>query len=541
MEEELEEEKRRKRLEEMRRRLNTDEIEETQGDEGTSPSDSQTSSVEGLYGATSGKTSHPFKVVDHDTISMQSGVSVGRMGRISANNTVPFPSAMNSNNYTFQQQTTYGQGHSQAQPSTSTTVNLSPSTVTKPHQQVQQSSILQSSLGSNNHNNNHYHNQQLHNHFLHSSSTTASSSSSVSSSEQVPSVSSTATTTIPAAYSTTEGNSPISETSSNCSSSIFNVPGALISDKRSPNPEPDLVTSCTSHGSVANNQVRAESPGSVISAPVAPPRRKRKGLLGKTLSEDGGGGSLQDFPISFSKDFTAQPQAHSLPRRPATAKFDSGSGTSSLPSPNPPSPTVSIRSVCRELDKTLADTTTHNKIFVVKAQDEEKTRAKSSGPKVLKRTESLPKDTIAAFDLSGTGSGGYRDSSSGSSTLTSSTTTTTTASMNPSGEGDIISFPSPSPKPAIQEKTSTTTHAPEQSFSFGRSGTGTGRSNSAPKSGSNQLASIISAMAIEGEKRDMELEKEKAQFNLMIRTRTDSGKLLSDLEILEQVEVSRIN
>jgi hypothetical protein len=562
MEEEEEEERRRKRLEEMRRRLNTDEIEEnpggTGGEEG-SPSDSQTSSVEGLYGATSGRTSHPFKVVDHDTVSMQSGVSVGRMGRIlvsnpgvssSISNNPPsssnFPS--NSNNYTFQQQI----------PS-SASMNLSPagSSTPKPsHHYFQQSSSFQpqSTFMTNNTNNNnhtHHHHSQL-NH-LHSSSNTTSSSSSVSSSEQVPSVISTAKTTVPANFSTErldqQGNSPPSETSSNCSSGIFNNTNSIstfthksiLSGGKSSAPEPDLVASCTS-SATNNNHNKFEGSVAMMGAPVAPPRRKRKGLLGKTLSEDGEGGSLKDFPITRTpKDFIAQQQGsvQSLPRRPSSARFDSptsSTNASSLPSPNPPSPTVSIRSICRELDKTLGETNTQSKIFVVKAQDEEKTRAKSSGPKVLRRTESLPKDVVAAFDPSGTGSGGYRDSSSGSSTLTSSTVTTTAStSMNPGG--DVVD----SAIIAIQEKVVVSATAEQPPYIPSNVRSSGSRSNSAPKSGSHQLAAIISAMAIEGDRRDTEMEKEKtAQFNLMIRTRTDSGKLLSDLEILEQVQVRTI-
>lgn len=47
----------------------------------TSPADSQTSSVEGVYAA-SNKTSHPFRIIEHDALSLQSMNSLGRVGRI---------------------------------------------------------------------------------------------------------------------------------------------------------------------------------------------------------------------------------------------------------------------------------------------------------------------------------------------------------------------------------------------------------------------------------------------------------------------------
>lgn len=48
-----------------------------------SPPDSQTSSIEGVY-PTPSKTSHPFKIIEHDTFSLQSMTSLGRVGRLLA-------------------------------------------------------------------------------------------------------------------------------------------------------------------------------------------------------------------------------------------------------------------------------------------------------------------------------------------------------------------------------------------------------------------------------------------------------------------------
>lgn len=49
----------------------------------SSPPDSQTSSIEGVY-PTPSKTTHPFRIIEHDTLSLQSMTSLGRVGRILA-------------------------------------------------------------------------------------------------------------------------------------------------------------------------------------------------------------------------------------------------------------------------------------------------------------------------------------------------------------------------------------------------------------------------------------------------------------------------
>lgn len=59
--------------------MQTDDEDGTTGN--TSPPDSQTSSVEGVY-ATSNRTSHPFRIIEHDALSLQSMNSLGRVGRI---------------------------------------------------------------------------------------------------------------------------------------------------------------------------------------------------------------------------------------------------------------------------------------------------------------------------------------------------------------------------------------------------------------------------------------------------------------------------
>ncbi|XP_069669048.1 WD repeat-containing protein 44 isoform X2 [Periplaneta americana] len=78
----------RRRFQELRQRMQTDD--EDTGLNNASPPDSQTSSVEGVF-AISSKTSHPFRIIEHDALSLQSMTSLGRVGRIlsgSMDNTV---------------------------------------------------------------------------------------------------------------------------------------------------------------------------------------------------------------------------------------------------------------------------------------------------------------------------------------------------------------------------------------------------------------------------------------------------------------------
>lgn len=64
----------------MRQKMQTDDEE---GVCNTSPPDSQTSSVEGVgTGSETSKTSHPFRIIEHDALSRQSMTSLGRVGRL---------------------------------------------------------------------------------------------------------------------------------------------------------------------------------------------------------------------------------------------------------------------------------------------------------------------------------------------------------------------------------------------------------------------------------------------------------------------------
>ncbi|XP_046671970.1 WD repeat-containing protein 44 [Homalodisca vitripennis] len=75
----------RRRFRELRQRMQTDDEE---GGGNTSPPDSQTSSVEGVF---AGPHSHPFRIIEHDALSLQSMTSLGRVGRLLSGGNMPDP------------------------------------------------------------------------------------------------------------------------------------------------------------------------------------------------------------------------------------------------------------------------------------------------------------------------------------------------------------------------------------------------------------------------------------------------------------------
>lgn len=68
----------RKKFKEIRQKLQVDD--EDCPNTNITPPNSQTSSVEGVCAAN--RTSHPFRIIEHDTLSLQSLSSLGRVGRI---------------------------------------------------------------------------------------------------------------------------------------------------------------------------------------------------------------------------------------------------------------------------------------------------------------------------------------------------------------------------------------------------------------------------------------------------------------------------
>lgn len=67
----------RKRFKEIRQKLQIDDEDCTTN---ITPPNSQASSVEGL--AATNRATHPFRIIEHDALSLQSISSLGRVGRI---------------------------------------------------------------------------------------------------------------------------------------------------------------------------------------------------------------------------------------------------------------------------------------------------------------------------------------------------------------------------------------------------------------------------------------------------------------------------
>ncbi|KAK9505467.1 hypothetical protein O3M35_009520 [Rhynocoris fuscipes] len=71
----------RHKLRELRQRMQTED-EEVLNTVGTSPTSSQTSSFDGVFPSTDTKSCHPFRIIEHDAMSLHSLTSLGRIGRI---------------------------------------------------------------------------------------------------------------------------------------------------------------------------------------------------------------------------------------------------------------------------------------------------------------------------------------------------------------------------------------------------------------------------------------------------------------------------
>lgn len=71
----------RSRLKELRKRMQTED-EEPLTVTGNSPTGSQTSSLDGVFTDLETKSSHPFRIIEHDALSLHSLTSLGRSARI---------------------------------------------------------------------------------------------------------------------------------------------------------------------------------------------------------------------------------------------------------------------------------------------------------------------------------------------------------------------------------------------------------------------------------------------------------------------------
>jgi len=430
--------------------------------------------LQGLYGATSSKNSHPFKVIDHDNVSIKSGASSAAR-------------AFNVN----QQSSTSGGASSL---STQSAVFPSFSNNSHSNQSTAQLSPKQSTLK-----------------YKFSSPTKSESVSNIMPPPPNP--------------------LPISG-----SSKTMNIL------------EPDLVASClsSSEASLKTDTVTSGNPF----VPVAPPRRKRKENLSTASSIDTSRATSlppDAIPVFIPKE-TEVPlcsgvatetnkfhRPHPLNLQQSSSSscdpFSSGgSGSSSgftyqqiqSPKQGLPSPTVSIKSMSRDLEKALDMANNAQRNWVVKAQDEEKTKARTSGPRTLKRTESLPKDVVSSLDGSGSFKGSNSDSNSNTSTLNSSIGFTPHGAQG-EGSGSL-------PLAATGSMGGVNLCTAGQSAStLIACLAAMEEQREAAKSNSGGRSKSISQSNISAAEEQL----------LLLRTRTNSGRLLSDMEILEQVTVSK--
>ncbi|XP_047360217.1 WD repeat-containing protein 44 isoform X1 [Vespa velutina] len=353
----------RRRFRELRQRMQT---EDDDIPVNSSPPDSQTSSIEGIYPMPS-KTTHPFRIIEHDTLSLQSMTSLGRVGRILAGVTDNVSGML-------------APGVAQCSGSTVLT------------RENQMSSIA--SIPSKDED-------------------TASGKLSQSSSVL------------------TLSGDILQESSVNGRCDYVSRPQ---SDKTMMLQEPDVIASTKNNG-------KALEDGTKVDVPVAPPRRKKK--------------SKVQTPTDL-----APPTTEVL-----------------VPASPLPSPASTIESITREFEHSLDIRSATKGQYVVKPQDEDKSKAEGPSTEELERIERMKAELLSV-----------RSSDKSSSPM-----------------GSI------------------------SSNSIGRYSLGPHKLPGLSPQGSRERRKSAG---------DQDMVK---QLNMFVRTRTDSGKRLTDMEILEQVTVLNLD
>lgn len=421
----------RRRFRELRQRMQTEEE-----DAAGSPPDSQSSSVEGIFavpqaggasvgGSSSGtKASHPFRIIEHDTLSLQSLTSLGRVGRIL--------------------------GGIQ-DPASATGVKV---------EQSLTSTSSCSTLGGD-----------LKEEEEEESSTPVTAHTSPAST--TPTASSTPTTSVSTAPS-----SP-----SHYSKSVFQ--------------EPDVIASTKSSFSNGTPPLPSE-------APVAPPRRKKKN-------------KAQNAPT---------------PSSTLVSETDSASQSSQLPSP-----ASTIESLTRDLEHSLDIRSATKGQYVVKPQDEDKARAEGPPPEDFDRVKG-DKISSRSSQASNSPRGSVGSNSMGRkpSLLVGGSSDGVVASLLPvTASGTASSTSSNSMKDFSPAGTGS-------GGKRGRSTLGSLSSNSIGRDGGDGSRHSLSPRGSKERRRSAGDEQGMlAQLNMFVRTRTDSGKQLSDMEILSQVTVLNLD
>lgn len=353
----------RRRFRELRQRMQTEDDDIAIN---SSPPDSQTSSIEGVY-PTPSKTTHPFRIIEHDTLSLQSMTSLGRVGRILA-----------------------GVGDS-----TSTT--LAPNVTQCPPSAILTRESQMSSIAS----------------IPSKDEDTASGKVSQSSS-----------------ILTLSGDI-LQESSVNSRSNYISH---SQNDKTVMLQEPDVIASTKNNGK-SNEDI------TMVGIPVAPPRRKKKSKV-------------------------------QTPSDLAPSTTESALSASPLPSP-----ASTIESITREFEHSLDIRSATKGQYVVKPQDEDKSKAEGPSTEELERVEKMKAELMSV-----------RSSDKSSSPL---------GSMS--------------------------------NNSIGRYSLGPHKLSGLSPQGSKERRKSAG---------DQDMVQ---QLNMFVRTRTDSGKRLTDMEILEQVTVLNLD
>ncbi|XP_043263772.1 WD repeat-containing protein 44 isoform X1 [Colletes gigas] len=353
----------RRRFRELRQRMQT---EDDDIPINSSPPDSQTSSIEGVY-PTPSKTTHPFRIIEHDTLSLQSMTSLGRVGRILA-----------------------GTGDNASVVLVTNVTQCPPSAILTRDSQMSSIASIPSKDEDT------------------ISGKVSQSSSILTLSEDI-----------------------LQESSVNSRSSYTSH---SQNDKTVILQEPDVIASTKNNG-------KSSEDITMVGIPVAPPRRKKK--------------TKAQTPTDLA---------------PSTTE-------SALPASPLPSPASTIESITREFEHSLDIRSATKGQYVVKPQDEDKSKAEGPSVEELERIERAKTELMS-----------LKSSNKSSSPV---------GSMS--------------------------------SNSIGRYSLGPHKFSGLSPSGSKERRKSAG---------DQDMIK---QLNMFVRTRTDSGKRLTDMEILEQVTVLNLD
>lgn len=422
----------RKRFRELRKYMQTDDEDGVPTTNSTP--DSQTSSVEGVF-ATAPKSTHPFRIIEHDTLSLQSMTSLGRIGKILSG-------------------------------------SMDPTAPTGMQRDMQ----------------------------------TASKEPSITSDEKIHlAVLPVLAMQEPDVIASTKANSLKHSRTLDSSQSIMTI----------------------SNSSSSYNQIGNES------CPIAPPRRKKKGKIGTSLPTD----SMDECQASVAgreDEKLHLPRVDRMERPPPLQELDVGGTLSDILNSNLnmplPSPASTIESITRELQHSLdmnQSDLLSKQVSRIKASDTSLYDKKLSNEKLNR-------------------SGSSSRSSTGTSVQSHQSSTVTAISqqncldiraalkgqyvVKPQDEEKLKAMGAPLNEPSrTHSEDRAILPTPTGHSSLGSSNRTSDDSNG--KRGRRRSAGDSEALA----------RREMQQLNMLLRTRTDSGKQLTEMEILEQVTVLNLD